>query len=263
MMRSLWSAATGMKGQETHIAVVSNNLSNVSTTGYKKQRVDFEDLMYQTLVEPGAPISSEYKYPVGIQLGHGVKPVATHRLFSDGEYQQTDEPLDVAIEGEGFFQVLMPNGEIAYTRDGAWKISEDGIIVTSHGYTVLPETTIPQDALGINITSSGIIACKMPNQSDLEVIGQIELADFINPSGLRALGKNLFVPTGSSGEPVVGTPGQDELGEIIQGFLERSNVKVVEEMVNMIVAQRAYEANSKTIQTSDSMLGIANNLKRG
>ena len=262
MMRSLWSASTGMKGQETHIAVVSNNPANVSTTGYKKQRVDFEDLMYQTIIEPGAPITADHKYPVGIQLGHGVKPVATHRLFSQGEYQQTDESLDVAIEGEGFFQVQLPNGDIAYTRDGAWKISEDGIIVTSNGYTILPEVTIPQDALGLNITSGGIIAAKMPNQTDLEVIGQIELADFINPSGLRALGKNLFVPSGSSGDPVVGLPGTDELGEIAQGFIEMSNVKVVEEMVNMIVAQRAYEANSKTIQTSDTMLQIANNLRR-
>lgn len=262
MMRSLWSAATGMKGQETHIAVVSNNLSNVSTTGYKKQRVDFEDLMYQTITEPGAPITAEYKYPVGIQLGHGVKPVATHRLFSQGEYEQTDESLDVAIEGEGFFQVQLPNGDIAYTRDGAWKINENGTIVTSNGYTILPETQVPQNALGLNITSNGIIAAKMPNQTDLEVIGQIELADFINPSGLRALGKNLFVPTGSSGEAVIGIPGADEYGEIAQGFIERSNVKVVEEMVNMIVAQRAYEANSKTIQTSDTMLGIANNLKK-
>ena len=262
MMRSLWSASTGMKGQETHIAVVSNNLANVSTTGYKKQRVDFEDLMYQTIVESGAPITSEIKYPVGVQLGHGVKPVATHRLFTQGEYQQTDQPLDVAINGEGFFRVQLPNGDIAYTRDGAWKISEDGIIVNSDGYTVLPETTIPMDALGINITSGGIIACKMPNQADLEVIGQIELSDFINPAGLKALGKNLFIPTGSSGEPIDGLPGTDELGEIEQGFIEMSNVKVVEEMVNMIVAQRAYEANSKTIQTSDTMLQIANNLRR-
>ncbi len=262
MMRSLWSASTGMKGQETNIAVVSNNLSNVSTTGFKKQRVDFEDLMYQTIVESGAPITADIKYPVGVQLGHGVKPVATHRLFSQGEYQQTDESLDVAIEGEGFFQVQLPSGDIAYTRDGSWKISEDGIIVNSNGYTILPEVTIPQDALGINITANGIIAAKMPNQTDLEVIGQIELADFINPSGLRALGKNLFVPTASSGDPVVGIPGQEEFGEIAQGFIEMSNVKVVEEMVNMIVAQRAYEANSKTIQTSDTMLQIANNLRR-
>lgn len=262
MMRSLWSAATGMKGQETNIAVVSNNLSNVSTTGFKKQRVDFQDLMYQTLAEPGAPIAADAEYPVGIQIGHGVRPVSTTRMFTQGEFQQTDQALDVVIQKRGFFQIQLPNGDIAYTRDGAWKLSENGVIVTSDGYTVLPGFTIPQDALGLNITSSGIIAAKMPNQVDLEVIGQIEIADFINPQGLDALGKNLFIPSGSSGDPVVGIPGTEEFGEIAQGYVEMSNVKVVEEMVNMIVAQRAYEANSKTIQTSDSMLQMANNLRR-
>lgn len=262
MMRSLWSASTGMKGQELNIAVVSNNLSNVTTTGFKKSRVDFQDLMYQTLTEPGAPISSDNTYPVGIQLGHGVRPVATQRMFSQGEFQQTEQPLDVVIEGKGFFQIQLPNGDTAYTRDGAWKLSENGTVVTSDGYTVLPGFTIPREAIGLNITSSGIIAAKMPGQIDLEVLGQIETANFINPPGLKAIGRNLFIPSGSSGEAVVGIPGTEELGEIAQGFVEMANVKVVEEMVNMIVAQRAYEANSKTIQTSDTMLQIANNLRR-
>ncbi len=262
MMRSLWSAATGMKGQETNIAVVSNNLSNVTTTGFKKSRVDFQDLMYQTIAEPGAPVATGNQYPVGIQLGHGVRPVATQRMFTQGEFQQTEQPLDVVIEGRGFFQIQLPNGDIAYTRDGAWKLSAEGQVVTSDGYTVLPGFTIPQEAIGINITSSGIIAAKMPNQVDLEILGQIEVADFINPAGLKAIGRNLWIPSGSSGDPVVGIPGSQEFGEIAQGFVEMSNVKVVEEMVNMIVAQRAYEANSKTIQTSDTMLQIANNLRR-
>lgn len=262
MMRSLWSAATGMKGQELNIAVTSNNLSNVTTTGFKKSRVDFQDLMYQTLQEPGTPIATGNTYPVGIQVGHGVRPIATQRMFSQGEFQQTEQPLDVVIEGEGFFQVVLPNGDIAYSRDGAWKLSQDGQVVTSDGYAVLPEVFMPQEAIGINITPSGIIAAKMPGQIDLEVLGQIELADFINPAGLKAIGRNLFIPSGSSGDAVVGLPGTEEFGEIAQGFVEMSNVKVVEEMVNMIVAQRAYEANSKTIQTSDTMLQIANNLRR-
>ena len=262
MMRSLWSAATGMKGQELNIAVVSNNLSNVTTTGFKKSRVDFQDLMYQTLKEPGTPLSSGNTYPVGIQVGHGVRPVATQKMYSEGEFQQTEQPLDVVIEGKGFFQVRQPNGDTAYTRDGAWKLSNTGEIVTSDGYTVLPGVTVPQDAIGINITPSGIIAAKMPGQVDLQVLGQVELADFINPAGLKSIGKNLLIPSGSSGDPVVGIPGTNELGQMQQGFIEMSNVKVVEEMVNMIVAQRAYEANSKTIQTSDTMLQIANNLRR-
>ncbi len=262
MMRSLYSAATGMKGQEMNIDVISNNLSNVTTTGFKKSRVDFEDLLYQTLKEPGTPISTGASYPVGIQVGHGVRPVAIQRIFSQGELQQTDHPLDVVIENRGFFQVQLPNGDTAYTRDGAWKLSDTGQIVTSDGYTVLPGFVLPQEAIGVNITPSGIIACKMPNQIDLQVVGQIELADFINPAGLKAIGRNLYIPSASSGDPVVGIPGTQELGEIAQGFIEMSNVKVVEEMVNMIVAQRAYEANSKTIQTSDTMLQIANGLRR-
>lgn len=262
MMRSLWSAATGMRGQELNIDVVSNNLSNVTTTGFKKSRVDFQDLMYQTLKEPGAPIATGNAYPVGIQLGHGVRPVAVQKMFTQGEFQQTEQPLDVVIEGKGFFQVLLPNGDIAYTRDGAWKLSNEGQIVTSDGYELVPGMFLPQEALGLNITPSGIVAAKMPNQVELEVLGQIETANFINPAGLKAIGRNLFIPTGSSGDPVIGLPGTNELGEIAQGFIEMSNVKVVEEMVNMIVAQRAYEANSKTIQTSDSMLQTANNLRR-
>lgn len=262
MMRSLYSAATGMKGQETNIDVISNNLSNVTTTGFKKSRVDFQDLMYQTLKEPGTPIATGTSYPVGIQLGHGVRPVAVQRIFSQGEFQQTDHPLDVVIEGKGFFQVQLPNGDIAYTRDGAWKLNENGQVVTSDGYLIIPNITVPQNALGITITSSGIFAVKLPNQVELEVLGQIETANFINPAGLKAIGRNLFIPTPASGEPVVNIPGQQEHGELVQGFIEMSNVKVVEEMVNMIVAQRAYEANSKTIQTSDTMLQIANNLRR-
>ncbi len=262
MMRSLWSAATGMKGQELNIDVISNNLANVTTTGFKKNRVDFQDLLYQTTKEPGTPISTGNSYPVGIQLGHGVRPVATQKIFTQGEFQQTEHPLDVVISGKGFFQVQLPSGEIAYSRDGAWKLTSTGQVVTSDGYPVIPNITVPPNAVGLNITPSGIVAAKMPNQVDLEVLGQIEIADFVNPAGLKAIGRNLFIPSGSSGDAVLGIPGTQELGELEQGFIEMSNGKVVEEMVNMIVAQRAYEANSKTIQTSDSMLQIANNLRR-
>ncbi|MFZ2957407.1 MAG: flagellar basal-body rod protein FlgG [Candidatus Ozemobacteraceae bacterium] len=262
MMRCLYSASTGMKGQELNIDVISNNLSNVTTTGYKKSRVDFQDLIYQTTKEPGSPIATGNAYPVGIQLGHGVRAVATQKIFSQGELQQTDAPLDVIIQDKGFFQVQMPNGETAYTRDGAWKLTSTGQVVTSDGYNVLPELIIPQNAIGINITPSGIVGVKLPNQVDMQVVGQIETADFINPAGLKAIGRNLLQASGSSGDPIVGIPGTQELGELQQGFIEMSNVKVVEEMVNMIVAQRAYEANSKTIQTSDNMLQIANNLRR-
>jgi len=251
-----------MKGQELNIDVLSNNLANVTTTGFKKNRVDFQDLLYQTTKEPGTPISTGNSYPVGIQLGHGVRAVATQKIFSQGELQQTDHPLDVVIQDKGFFQVRLPNGDIAYTRDGAWKLTSDGQVVTSDGYTIIPEMTIPQNAIGINITPSGIVAIKLPGQVDLQVIAQIETADFVNPAGLKAIGRNLLIQSGSSGAPQIGIPGTQELGELAQGFIEMSNVKVVEEMVNMIVAQRAYEANSKTIQTSDNMLSIANNLRR-
>ncbi|MBF0410731.1 MAG: flagellar basal-body rod protein FlgG [Candidatus Riflebacteria bacterium] len=262
MMRSLFSASTGMKGQELNIDVISNNLANVSTTGFKKNRVDFQDLLYQTLKEPGAPVANGATYPVGIQLGHGVKAVANQKIFTQGEFQQTEHPLDVVIEGRGFFQVQLPNGDIGYTRDGAWKLNETGLIVNSEGYRILPEMTVPPNASGINITTSGAVAVRLPNQNELQVIGQIEIADFVNQAGLKSIGRNIYIPTGSSGDPIPGVPGTQQLGEIAQGFIEMSNVKVVEEMVNMIVAQRAYEANSKTIQTSDTMLQIANNLRR-
>jgi len=251
-----------MKGQELNIDVISNNLANVTTTGFKKNRVDFQDLLYQTIKEPGTPISTGNSYPVGIQLGHGVRPVATQKIFSQGEFQQTEHPLDLVIAGKGFFHVQLPSGEIAYTRDGAWKLTATGQVVTSDGYFVILNITVPPNAIGINVTPSGIFAVKMPNQADLEVLAQIEIADFVNPAGLKAIGRNLFIHTGSSGAATLGIPGTQELGEIEQGFIEMSNVKVVEEMVNMIVAQRAYEANSKSIQTSDSMLQIANNLRR-
>lgn len=262
MMRSLWSAATGMKGQEMNIDVISNNLGNVTTTGFKKSRVDFQDLMYQTIKEPGVPIASGNASPVGVQLGHGVRPIGVQKIFTQGEFQQTEHPLDVVIEGIGFFQIQLPNGEIAYSRDGSWKLDANGQIVTSDGYMVLPGIIVPPDGLGINITPSGIVSVKMPDQADMQILGQIETASFVNPAGLKAMGRNLFSPTGSSGAAMAGTPGTQELGELAQGFIEMSNVKVVEEMVNMIVAQRAYEANSKTIQTSDTMLQIANNLRR-
>ncbi len=261
-MRSLWSAATGMIAQQVNMDVISHNLANVNTVGYKKGRADFDDLMYQIDKEPGAPVAGGSMIPTGIQIGLGARVGATQKIFTQGNFQQTDNPLDIAIEGDGFFQVTLPDGTIAYTRDGSWKIDSEGQIVTSDGYLIEPAIVVPENAQSITITADGAVYVTVPGQAEQQQIGQIQLAKFINPAGLKAIGRNLFLQTGASGAPAVANPGEEGLGTLQQGFLEMSNVKVVEEMVNMIVAQRAYEANSKSIQTSDEMLRIANNLRR-
>jgi flagellar basal-body rod protein FlgG len=262
MMRSLWTAATGMKAQDFNISVISNNLSNVNTAGFKKSRPDFQDLLYQTLREAGTPVADGLEVPNGIQAGMGVRPVATQKIFSQGDFQQTENPLDLTIEGKGFFKVLMPDGSTAYTRDGAFKLDSTGTLVTSDGFHVQPEIVVPQDSIGISVGIDGTVTAKFGNGQPDQNLGQINIVRFINPAGLKNTGRNLLVETEASGSPIEGIPGEDGRGTIQQGYLEMSNVKVVDEMVAMIVAQRAYEANSKAISTSDQMLAIANQLKR-
>ncbi|MDI9450885.1 MAG: flagellar basal-body rod protein FlgG [Limnochordia bacterium] len=263
MMRALWTAASGMIGQQYKIDTTANNLANVNTTGFKKSRVDFQDLLYQTVRYAGTPVTAGAQIPTGIQIGHGVRPVATQRLFTQGTFQQTDNPLDLVIEGDGFFQVLLPDGSIRYTRDGAFKRDSDGRLVTSDGFPLEPEIRIDENALSINIGSDGTVSIQLPGQDEPEENSKkIQLARFVNPAGLKSDGRNLYSPTAASGPPIVGEPGLDGFGNLAQGYLEMSNVQVVEEMVSMIVAQRAYETNSKAIQAADEMLHTANNLRR-
>lgn len=262
MMRSLWTAASGMVAQQTKIDTISNNLANVNTTGFKKSRVDFQDLLYQTLKYAGTPSTSGAQVPTGIQIGHGVRTVATQRIFTQGMYQQTDNSLDVVIEGDGFFQVLLPDGSVAYTRDGAFKLDAEGRITTSDGFPIEPEIRIEEDALDLSIGSDGTVTIMRSGESEPERMGEFEIVRFVNAAGLKSAGSNLFTATAASGNPMMGSPGLDGFGTLSQNFLEMSNVQVVEEMVNMIVSQRAYETNSKAIQASDDMLQTANNLRR-
>ena len=259
-MRSLWSAATGMIAQQLNIDTISNNLANVNTIGFKKSRAEFEDLIYQTHKIAGSITQGDVRVPTGIQVGMGVRPTTVHKFFSQGDYQNTSNPLDMAIEGDGFFQVMVGD-EVAYTRAGAFKLNQDGTIVSANGYVLQPEFTVPAETKHISITEGGTITALDANGEELAT-ADIPLYTFINPAGLEARGKNLYTPTEASGEATEGEPGVDNTGTIAQGFLEMSNVEVVEEMVGMIVGQRAYEVNSKAIQTSDQMLQIAVQLKR-
>jgi len=263
MMQALYTAATGMLAQQLNVDTIANNLANVSTTGFKKGRVDFQDLLYHTIKPAGSPPTAPgVQTPVAIQVGEGVRSVATPRMFFQGEMINTDNPLDVAVEGEGFFQVLNADGSVVYTRDGTWKKDSTGKLVTSNGLPLEPEITIPPEATKVVIARNGEVGINLPGQTNMEMVGQVEMAKFLNPAGLHALGRNLFEVTEASGDPIASVPGQDGLGTLAQGFLEQSNVKVVEELVNMIVAQRAYEINSRAVQTSDEMLQTANSLKR-
>jgi flagellar basal-body rod protein FlgG len=262
MRRSLFIAATGMEAQRLSIDVISNNLANVNTTGFKKSRADFQELFYQGMKSAGASSAEGAELPSGIQVGLGVKPAAVQKMFQQGDFVSTGNNLDLVIEGQGFFQITKPDGEIAYSRAGALKINSEGNIVNSDGYALEPAITIPANTLQITIAQDGTVSTLQAGSSTPTQVGQIELAQFINPGGLNATGKNLFLPTAASGEPLTGNPGSDGLGTINQGFLEMSNVNVVEEMVNMIVSQRAYELNSKVVQSSDEMLATANNIKR-
>jgi len=249
-----------MEAQQLNIDVISNNLANVNTVGFKKSRVDFQDLLYQTLRMPGTTESEGSQVPTGIQVGLGTRPASVQKIFSQGDFQQTQNPIDLVIEGDGFFQVLMPSGSTAYTRDGALKIDAQGRLVTSDGLPLEPEISIPADATSISVGSDGTVSVTIPGQTEPQAVGQIQIAKFPNPAGLEAIGRNLLIPSAASGDAVADVPGLNGLGTIGSGFIEMSNVKVVEEMVNMIVAQRAYEINAKAIQTADEMLSIANNL---
>jgi flagellar basal-body rod protein FlgG len=262
MIRSLWTAASGMQAQSLNIDVISNNLANVNTSGFKRSRADFQDLLYETLRAAGTASGDGSEVPSGIQVGHGTRPAAVQKVFLQGDYQQTQNELDLAIEGRGFFQILQPSGEVAYSRAGSFKMDSQGRIVTSDGYLLEPDITIPNDAISLSVGIDGTVSVLRAGTAEPSEIGSLTLARFVNPAGLHSLGRNLFMPTAASGEAIVGTPGQEGLGTIAQGFLEMSNVSVVDEMVSMITAQRAYEINSKTIQTADEMLQSANNVKR-
>ena len=258
-MRALWIAKTGLDAQQTRMSVVANNLANVNTTGFKRDRAMFEDLLYQVIRQPGAQSSENTQLPTGLLIGTGVRTTATEKLFSQGNLVQTENSLDVAIEGRGFLEILLPDGSVAYTRDGSLQLDSDGQIVTPSGYAVQPGLTIPDNTQSITIGKDGTISVLVAGNSAPTTLGNFQLVDFINPSGLSSLGGNLYVETAASGSPQSGTPGDDGLGTLIQGSLETSNVNVVEELVNMIETQRAYEINSKAISTSDEMLRFLNN----
>jgi len=262
MIRSLWTSATGMQAQALNLDVIANNLANVNTAGFKKSRAEFQDLLYETLRPAGTSSSQDTQVPTGIQIGHGTRPSTVLKIFSQGNMENTKNELDLAIEGDGFFQIILPNGETAYTRDGSFKLDSDGRIVNSDGFALEPEISIPSDALSISVGIDGTVSVLQAGDSIPSEIGTIELARFVNPAGLISTGRNLYITSEASGDEMIGTPGEDGLGSIAQGFLEMSNVSVVDEMVSMITAQRAYEVNSKSIQTADEMLQMANNIKR-
>ena len=254
MMRSLWISKTGMEAQQTQLDTISHNLANVSTNGYKKSHAVFEDLMYQNLRQAGAASSEQTALPTGLQVGLGTRAVATSRSFSQGNLQQSGNSLDVAVLGQGFFEVQMPDGTPAYTRDGSFQLNAQGQLVTNNGYAVSPGITIPSTAQTVTIGADGTVSVQLPGQAAPQAVGQLQIASFVNPAGLDPRGQNVFTETAASGTPNTGTPGQSGLGTLRQGFVETSNVNVVEELVSMIQTQRAYELNSKAIQTSDQML---------
>jgi flagellar basal-body rod protein FlgG len=254
MIRSLWISKTGLDAQQTNMDVIANNLANVSTNGFKRSRAVFEDLLYQTLRQPGAQSSQQTQLPSGLQLGTGVRPVATEHIFTQGNLTQTSNPLDLAINGQGFFQVLLPDGTTAYTRDGSLHIDSQGQLVTSSGFQVQPAVTIPANSLTVTVARDGVVSVTRAGSATATQAGSLQLVNFVNPAGLQSMGENLYLETASSGTPSAGTAGSNGLGLLTQGYVETSNVNVVEELVNMIQTQRAYEINSKAITTSDQML---------
>ncbi len=261
MMRAFSTSATGMMAQEMLVDVIANNLANVNTTGFKRSQVEFQDLLYAKMTEPGTEVAPGINAPTGLEIGNGVRVAATLRVFSLGEFQNTGRELDIAIRGNGFLQVLMPNGEIRYTRDGALQINANGELVTLSGYQLEPSISVPTDAAAIDIGADGGVNVTDPTGAR-SVVGTIQLARFVNPSGLTSEGDNLYAPTDASGDPVVGTAGEDGFGMIQAGFLEKSNVQMINELVNLITAQRAYEINSRAIRAGDEMLRNANNIFR-
>ena len=262
MIRALYTAASGMSAQQQNIDNVAHNLANVNTTGFKKARVEFEDLVYQEMRAAGASASATTEAPIGLEVGLGTRAVATARNFSAGNLRTTSAPLDVAIQGNGFFQITLPDGTTGYTRAGTFHLDAQGLMVTSEGYGIEPQITVPQNTTSLTISKDGMVTATVAGQTDSQQLGTIEIANFANPGGLRPLGGNLFTPTTASGEPETGAPGIDGRGTLQQGFVEDSNVSVVEEMVNMIIGQRAYEANSRVVKAADEMLAQVNQLVR-
>jgi flagellar basal-body rod protein FlgG len=261
MIRALYSAASGMVAQQLNVDNIANNLANANTAGFKNRKVQFQDLLYQTLLAPGTQSGEQTVFPTGLQLGLGARVAANEVIFRQGDFVSTGNPLDVVIEGAGFFQVRLASGELAYTRAGSFQVNRDGQIVTLNGDLIEPNITIPQDALNVTIGDDGTVSFTQPGQNQAQQAGSIEIASFQNPAGLRALGNNLFQPTEASGDPIVGLPGgQEGLGRLRQGFLESSNVSVVEEFIQLITAQRAYEANARVVRTADEMYEEANSL---
>lgn len=263
MIRALFSAASGMTAQQLNVDNIAHNLANANTIGYKVRRAQFQDLLYQNLVTPGASAGQQTVVPTGLQLGLGTRAASNEILFSQGNFSATENPLDVVVQGRGFFQVRLPSGEIAYTRAGSFHLDRDGNLVTSDGDPLEPQITIPPDAQAISIAPDGTVSFTQPGQTAIQLAGQIQLANFQNPAGLNSIGKNLYLPTDASGDPTIGNPGgQEGIGTLLQGYLEQSNVSVVEEFINLIVSQRAYEANSKVVKAADDMYQQINNLTR-
>jgi len=263
MIRALYSAGSGMSAQQMNIDNIAHNLANSNTVGFKVRRTQFQDLLYQNFVQPGAAAGSQTVVPSGLQLGLGTRPVANEIIFSQGDFSSTGNPLDLVIQGRGFFQIRRASGELAYTRSGAFHVDRDGNAVTADGEALEPQITIPPEAQSITIATDGTVSYSLPGQTGSQLAGQIQLANFANPAGLNSLGRTLYTPTDASGEPTVGNPGgQEGLGTLLQGYIEQSNVSVVEEFISMIVSQRAYEANSKVVQAANEMYQQVNNISR-
>ncbi len=263
MIRALYSAASGMTAQQLNVDNIAHNLANANTAGYKVRRAQFQDLLYQSMVQPGAAAGQQTFVPTGLQLGLGTRAASNEIVFTQGNFQATENPLDLVIQGKGFFQIRQPSGELAYTRAGSFHLDRDGNLVTADGDPLEPQITVPQDALSITIAADGTVSYTQPGQTAAQLAGQIQLANFINPAGLNSVGRNLYVPTDASGDPIVGNPGgQEGIGNLLQGYTEQSNVSVVEEFINLIVSQRAYEANSKVVKAADDMYQQVNNLTR-
>ena len=263
MIRALYSAASGMAAQQTNVENIANNLANANTNGFKARRAQFQDLMYQSMVQPGAAAGQQTTVPAGLQLGLGTRSASNEILFTQGAFSETGNPLDIVIQGKGFFQVQLPNGELAYTRNGTFQLDKNGSLVTADGNPVQPQITLPPQAQSIVVASDGTVSYSLPGQTNTQQAGQLQLANFQNPSGLNSLGNSLYQPTDASGDPTVGAPGGPEgMGSLLQGFVEQSNVSVVQEFINLIVAQRGYEANSKVVQAADNMYQNVNNVSR-
>ncbi len=262
MLRALKTAALGMTAQQLNVDVIANNLANVNTTGYKKSKIEFQDLLYETMQAGDRDGRQGHENPTKLQVGLGNKPISTFRSFSEGNIEKTGNPLDLAIDGKGFFQVQMPDGSYAYTRDGSFKVNSEGYMVTNSGLKVYPEISMPEDVSAISISANGLVSVMVNGKNEAEELGQLEMVTFMNPAGLEAKGGNLFVVSEASGEPIYANAGEDGMGLVQQGYLEKSNVDVAQEMIDLIVAQRAYEINSKAVKTADELMAMTNGLKR-